>query len=202
MKRSKIVFACVCACMVFAVLSGCNNVLNNGKPSVGGNAGGGGTLPPTRPAIPEGIVEKDFSQLSAADQAEIASLYGYYWADDGTRNECPAIDATKLAVYNGNAFMSRSFENFRWGKISASQWVCFSYASDEMAYAPDDRRFIFVFAKDGNGTPYLWDRIVLMGEGYFGPYIKGKTPDTFEESGVTYYRYDDKSPKLVEPTPK
>ena len=198
MKRIKILFTCVCACMVFAVLSGCKNAVSGSKPVVNGNAGEG--TPPTRPKIPEGIVEKKFSQLSVDEQAEITSLYGYYWSDDGTRNECPAIDADRIAVYNGNAFMSRSFENFRWGKISASKWVCFSYAADDDSYDPNDRRFIFVFSKDSNGTPLLWDRIVLMGEDYFGPYIKGKNPDTIVKNGVTYYRYDEKSPELVEPT--
>jgi len=310
MKRSKIVFACVCACIVFAVLGGCKNAISGSKPVVNGNGGGG--IPPT-PGKPEatpqtllefmfeeakvdglrgdiygtideatktvsvkvpmkvvtnagvrvygidrtklkatfkvideakvfvgsteqqsGVTENNFSDsviytvkakdgteqkytikveeateqlfsdFSAADQAEIASLYSYYWADDGNKGECPALDAARLAVYANNAYMSMGFSNLRWSKVSPSMWICFSYASSDTNY--NNKRIVFTFTKDRDGTVKLWDTIILMG-GTYGPYLKGKKPDTFEESGVTYYTYDKntydtdprKSPKLFEP---
>lgn len=152
----------------------------------------------------EEATEQLFSDFSAADQAEIASLYSYYWADDGNKGECPALDAARLAVYANNAYMSMGFSNLRWSKVSPSMWICFSYASSDTNY--NNKRIVFTFTKDRDGTVKLWDTIILMG-GTYGPYLKGKTPDTFEESGVTYYTYDKntydtdprKSPKLFEP---
>lgn len=146
--------------------------------------------------------EKEFSALPAEQQTEIKSLYGYYWADDGNKGECPAIDAERLAVYTTMEFMSMGFTNLRWSRVSSSMWVCYSYAEDDTDY--ENKRIIFTFVKDNNGTLKVFDTIVLM-DGTYGPYVKGKEPDKFEESGKTYYTYDKndpKSPKLFEPTMK
>ena len=146
--------------------------------------------------------EKEFSALPAEQQTEIKSLYGYYWADDGNKHECPAIDAERLAVYTDNAFMSMGFTNLRWSRVSSSMWVCYSYAEDDTDY--ENKRIIFTFVKDNNGTLKVFDTIVLMNDTY-GPYIRGKKPDTIKEGGETYYTYDKndpKSPKLFEPTMK
>lgn len=183
MKKTAIT-AFICALVFCAVYTGCNNA-----------AGG---KPQQKPA-PEGITEKAFSELPADQQAEIESLYGYYWAENGTRGECPAINAGRLAVYTGQPGMSIGFTNLRWSRVSSSKWICFAYGADDEAY--ETKRIIFTFVKDGNGTVKLFDKIVLMNS-TFGPYIKGKEPDTIEEGGKMYYRYDSKSPKLVEPTLK
>jgi len=304
MKRSKIVFACVCLFVFFAALSGCNNALNNGKPSVSGNAGGTPSTPSTSKSsektllefmfeeakvhglrgdvygtvdegtktvsvrIPAAVTgmdkthptgiditklkasfkvsakaklfvgsaeqqsgksENDFtasviyivkaedgteqkytvkveeaeekllSDLPSNLQKEIEKLYGYYWAGDGNKHECPAINGERLAVYTDNEFMSMGFENFRWSKISPSMWVCYSYASDfsgEVDYS--EKRIVFTFVKDSNGTLKVFDTITRMSDTY-GPYIKGKEPETVVEGGKTYYRYDSTSPKLFEP---
>ena len=151
--------------------------------------------------------EKEFSALPADQQTEIQSLYGYYWADDGNKNECPAIDAERLAVYTSNEFMSMGFTNLRWSRVSSSMWVCYSYAEEDTDY--EEKRIIFTFVKDNNGTLKDFDTIVRM-NGTYGPYVKGKAPDKFEESGKTYYTYDKatydkepkKSPKMFEPALK
>ena len=151
--------------------------------------------------------EKEFSALPADQQAEIQSLYGYYWADDGNKHECPAIDAERLAVYTSNEFMSMGFTNLRWSRVSSSMWVCYSYAEEDTDY--EEKRIIFTFVKDNNGTLKVFDTIVRM-NGTYGPYVKGKEPDKFEESGKTYYTYDKatydkepkKSPKMFEPALK
>ena len=294
MKRSKIVFACVCACMVFAVLGGCKNAISSSKPVVNGNGGGGIPPAPGKPeAAPQTLLEfmfkeaiviglrgdiygtideatktvsvkmpsrlpgidmtkleasfkvvdgakvfvgsteqksgvtknnfsdsviytvktKDgteqnytvkvkeaaeqlFSELPQDQQEEIKNLYGYYWANDGTRNECPAINAERLAVY-GNGRMSMSFTNLRWSRVSSSMWECFSYAQNDTSYG--EKRIIFTFVKDSNGTIKVYDVIMKMGPPPFGPYTKGKEPEKVVEGGKTYYRYNSKSPKLDEP---
>ena len=64
--------------------------------------------------------------------------------------------------------------------------------------------------KDADGTVWLWDTIVAMANSTYGPYVIGKTPDTFEEGGKTYYTYDKaiyaknpkRSPNLFELTMK
>jgi len=154
------------------------------------------TVAPAKPDVPEGITEKAFADLPADEQTEIKTLYGYYWSSDGTKSECPAIDADRLGVYTVSEFMSMGFTNFRWSKVSSSTWACFSYAEDDEDYGA--KRLIFTFMKDADGTIWLWDTIVAMG-GTYGPYVKGKIPDTFEEGGKTYYTYDkatyDKNPK-------
>ena len=145
--------------------------------------------------------EKEFSALPADQQTEIKSLYGYYWADDGNKGECPAIDAERLALYTTMEFMSMGFTNLRWSRVSSSMWVCCSYAEDETDYDYENKRIIFTFVKDNNGTLKVFDTIVAMSSTY-GPYIKGKKPDTIEKDGKTYYTYDKndpKSPKLFEP---
>lgn len=154
------------------------------------------TVAPAKPDVPEGITEKAFADLPADQQAEVQSLYGYYWSSDGTKSECPAINADRLGVYTASEFMSMGFTNLRWSKVSSSTWACFSYAEDDEDYGA--KRLIFTFMKDADGTIWLWDTIVAMG-GTYGPYVKGKIPDTFEEGDKTYYTYDkatyDKNPK-------
>lgn len=151
----------------------------------------------------EEAVEQLFSDLPADQQAEIKTLYGYYWADDGNKAECPAINNERLAVYTNSEFMSMGFTNLRWSRISSSMWVCFSYAEND----DEEKRIVFTFIKDNKGTLKVWDQILRMGTDAYGPYIKGKEPDKFEEGGKTYYTYDKaaydkdpkKSPKLFEP---
>ena len=165
-------------------------------------------LAPKKPDVPEEITEKAFADLPADEQTEIKTLYGYYWSSDGTKSECPAIDADRLGVYTGNEFMSMGFTNLRWSKVSSSTWACFSYAEDDEDYGA--KRLIFTFMKDADGTVWLWDTIVAMANSTYGPYVIGKTPDTFEEGGKTYYTYDKaiydknpkRSPKLFELTMK
>ena len=165
-------------------------------------------LAPKKPDVPEEITEKAFADLPADEQTEIKTLYGYYWSSDGTKSECPAIDADRLGVYTGNEFMSMGFTNLRWSKVSSSTWTCFSYAEDDEDYGT--KRLIFTFMKDADGTVWLWDTIVAMANSTYGPYVIGKTPDTFEEGGKTYYTYDKaiydknpkRSPKLFELTMK
>lgn len=192
MKKTAIT-ALICALVFCAICAGCNNA-NGGKPQQN---------PAESPfpdlSIPEGITEKAFSKLPAEQQAEIKSLYGYYWAENGSRGECPAIDADRLAVYTGQPGMSIGFTNLRWSRVSSSKWICFAYGEDDFDYAT--KRIIFTFVKDGNGTVKLFNKIVAM-QSTFGPYIKGKEPEKVEEGGKTYYRYDANSPKLVEPTLK
>ena len=192
MKKTAIT-AFICALVFCAVYTGCNNAAG-GKPQQN---------PAESPfpdlSIPEGITEKAFSGLPAEQQAEIKSLYGYYWAENGSRGECPAIDADRLAVYTGQPGMSIGFTNLRWSRVSSSKWICFAYGEDDLDY--EKRRIIFTFVKDGNGTVKLFNKIVAM-QSTFGPYIKGKEPEKVEEGGKTYYRYDANSPKLVEPTLK
>ena len=184
MKKMTIT-ALICALIFCAVCAGCNNA-NGGKPQQN----------PTELQKP---AEQKFSELPAEQQAEIKSLYGYYWAENGSRGECPAIDADRLAVYTGQPGMSIGFTNLRWSRVSSSEWICFAYGEDDFDYAT--KRIIFTFVKDGNGTVKLFNKIVAMGN-TFGPYIKGKEPEKVEEGGKTYYRYDANSPKLVEPTLK
>ena len=165
------------------------------------------TVAPAKPDVPEGITEKEFSELTPDQQKEIKSLYGYYWAGDGTRNECPAINAGRLAVYSNSKSMSMGFTNLRWSNASPSTWVCFSYGENDGDF--ETKRIVFTFMKDNDGTIWLWDTIVAM-NGTYGPYVKGKDPDKFEESGKTYYTYDKatydkepkKSPKMFEPALK
>ena len=192
MKKT-VITAFICALVFCAVYTGCNNAAG-GKPQQNP-----AESPSPDLSIPEGITEKAFSELPADQQAEIKSLYGYYWAKNGTRGECPAIDAERLAVYTGQPGMSIGFTNLRWSRVSSSKWICFAYGEDDFDYAT--RRIIFTFVKDGNGTVELSDTIVAM-QSTFGPYIKGKEPEKVEEGGKTYYRYDANSPKLVEPTLK
>ena len=192
MKKMTIT-ALICALIFCAVCAGCNNA-NGGKPQQKPDESPSPDL-----SIPEGIAEKTFSELPAEQQAEIKSLYGYYWAENGTRGECPAINAERLAVYTGQPGMSIGFTNLRWSRVSSSKWICFAYGEDDFDYAT--RRIIFTFVKDSNGTVKLSDTIVAM-QSTFGPYIKGKEPEKVEEGGKTYYRYDANSPKLVEPTLK
>ena len=192
MKKT-VITAFICALVFCAVYTGCNNAAGGKlqqKPD---------ESPSPDLSIPEGIAEKTFSELPVEQQAEIKSLYGYYWAKNGTRGECPAIDAERLAVYTGQPGMSIGFTNLRWSRVSSSKWICFAYGEDDFDYAT--RRIIFTFVKDGNGTVKLSDTIVAM-QSTFGPYIKGKEPEKVEEGGKTYYRYDANSPKLVEPTLK
>lgn len=151
----------------------------------------------------EEAAEQLFSDLPADQQAEIKTLYGYYWADDGNKAECPAINNERLAVYTNSEFMSMGFTNLRWSRISSSMWVCFSYAEND----DEEKRIVFTFIKDNKGTLKVWDQILRMGTDAYGPYIKGKEPDKFAEGGKTYYTYDKaaydkdpkKSPKLYEP---
>ena len=192
MKKT-VITAFICALVFCAVYTGCNNAAGGKlqqKPD---------ESPSPDLSIPEGIAEKTFSELPVEQQAEIKSLYGYYWAKNGTRGECPAINAGRLAVYTGQPGMSIGFTNLRWSRVSSSKWICFAYGEDDFDYAT--RRIIFTFVKDGNGTVKLSDTIVAM-QSTFGPYIKGKEPEKVEEGGKTYYRYDANSPKLVEPTLK
>ena len=192
MKKT-VITAFICALVFCAVYTGCNNAAGGKlqqKPD---------ESPSPDLSIPEGIAEKTFSELPVEQQAEIKSLYGYYWAKNGTRGECPAIDAERLAVYTGQPGMSIGFTNLRWSRVSSSKWICFAYGEDDFDYAT--RRIIFTFVKDSNGTVKLSDTIVAM-QSTFGPYIKGKEPEKVEEGGKTYYRYDANSPKLVEPTLK
>ena len=203
----------ICALVFCIVCTACNNAaggkpqkpVDSQKPTESQNPADPKKpteSPSTRPAVPEGIAEKLFSELSAEQQAEVKTLYGYYWAQNGSKGECPAINAERIAVYNASSeSMSVEFINVRWAQISPSAWVCFSYAFDENDYVPENRRFIFVFSKGGDGTVKVWDTIILMDETY-GPYIKGKEPEKVIEGGKTYYRYDSKSPKLFEPTLK
>ena len=165
------------------------------------------TVAPAKPDVPEGITEKAFADLPADQQAEVQSLYGYYWSSDGTKSECPAINADRLGVYTVSEFMSMGFTNLRWSKVSSSTWTCFSYGEDDKDHGV--KRLIFTFMKDADGTIWLWDTIVAM-SGTYGPYVIGKTPDRFEEGGETYYTYDKaiydknpkRSPKLFELTMK
>lgn len=210
MNWNKIFTLCACVLLFCAVCTACNNAaggkpqkpVDSQKPAESQNP-----ADPKNPtespspdlSIPEGIAEKTFSELPAEQQTEIKSLYGYYWAQNGSRAECPAIDADRLAVYTGQPGMSIGFTNLRWSRVSSSKWICFAYGEDDFDYAT--RRIIFTFVKDGNGTVKLFDKIILMGK-TFGPYIKGKEPEKVIEGGKMYYRYDTKSPKLVEPTLK
>lgn len=193
--------ACVCILVFCAVCTGCGNA-NGVKPKPQQNS----VNPPTpsesaagTSSKPEEIIEKVFSELPAAHQAEIKRLYGYYWAKDGSRSECPAINAERLAVYTGQQGMSIGFTNLRWRRVSAAKWECFAYAEEDVDC--DEKRIIFTFEKDSNGTVQLVNTIIRMSNS-FGPYIKGKEPEKVVAGGKTYYRYDSKSPKLVEPTLK
>ena len=199
MKRNKIFTLCICALMLCA---GCNNPAGGKQKPADPHKPAESSS--TRPDVPEGITEKKLSELSKKQQAEVKTLYGYYWAESGYRGECPAIDAERIAVYNaGSEAMSVGFTDVRWAQISASAWVCFAYASDENDYVPENRRFTFVFSKGKDGTVKVWDKIHLMNKKiFYGPYIKGKKPETLIEGGKTYYRYDSKSPKLFELTLK
>ena len=188
MKKMTIT-ALICALVFCAVCTACNNAAG-GKPQQNPTESQK-PVDPKKPtespspdlSIPEGIAEKALSELPPEQQTEIKSLYGYYWAQNGSRAECPAIDADRLAVYTGQPAMSIGFTNLRWSRVSSSKWICFA------------------FVKGSNGTVKLFDTIIAMNS-TFGPYIKGKEPEKFEEGGQTYYRYDSKSPKLVEPTLK
>lgn len=192
MKKIRLLSMLLCSYALMLLLAGCAN---------GASGKGTGGTPPAKPGILDTVVQYAFDDLSPADKTEVESLYGYYWADNGSRNECPAINADRIAVYNaGNKEMSVGFTKVRWGKLSASKWVCFAYVQDETDYVPSQRRFIFVFEKN-DGTVKVWDTIVLM-NGTFGPYTKGKEPETVQEGSTTYYRYDAGSPKLHEPTLK
>ena len=191
----------ICTLVFCAVCMACNNAAG-GKPQKPADSQKPAESSSTRPAVPEGIAEKLFSDLSAEQQAEVKTLYGYYWAENGSKGECPAINAERIAVYNASSeSMSVEFINVRWAQISPSAWVCFSYASDENDYVPENRRLIFVFSKGSGGTIKVWDTIIRMRETY-GPYIKGKEPEKVIENGKMYYRYDSKSPKLFKPTLK
>ena len=202
MKKMTIT-ALICALVFCAVCTACNNAAG-GKPQQNPTESQK-PVDPQKPSespspdlsIPKGIAEKALSALPAEQQTEIKSLYGYYWAENGSRGECPAIDAERLAVYTGQPGMSIGFTNLRWSRVSSSKWICFAYGEDDEAY--ETKRIIFIFVKGSNGTVKLFDTIVAMNS-TFGPYIKGKEPEKFEEGGATYYRYDAKSPKLVEPT--
>ena len=202
MKKMTIT-ALICALVFCAVCTACNNAAG-GKPQQNPTESQK-PADPQKPSespspdlsIPKGIAEKKVSELPAEQQTEIKSLYGYYWAENGSRGECPAIDAERLVVYTGQPGMSIGFTNLRWSRVSSSKWICFAYGEDDEAY--ETKRIIFIFVKGSNGTVKLFDTIVAMNS-TFGPYIKGKEPEKFEEGGATYYRYDAKSPKLVEPT--
>ena len=202
MKKMTIT-ALICALVFCAVCTACNNAAG-GKPQQNPTESQK-PADPQKPSespspdlsIPKGIAEKKVSELPAEQQTEIKSLYGYYWAENGSRGECPAIDAERLAVYTGQPGMSIGFTNLRWSRVSSSKWICFAYGEDDFDYAT--RRIIFTFVKGSNGTVKLFDTIVAMNS-TFGPYIKGKEPEKFEEGGATYYRYDSNSPKLGELT--
>ena len=203
MKKMTIT-ALICALVFCAVCTACNNAAG-GKPQQNPTESQKPSESPSPDlSIPKGIAEKKVSELPAEQQTEIKSLYGYYWADDGNKGECPAIDAERLALYTTMEFMSMGFTNLRWSRVSSSMWVCCSYAEDETDYDYENKRIIFTFVKDNNGTLKVFDTIVAMSRTY-GPYIKGKKPDTIEKDGKTYYTYDKndpKSPKLFEPTLK
>ena len=110
-------------------------------------------------------------------------------------------------MYSNSKRMSMGFTNLRWSNASPSTWVCFSYGENDEDF--ETKRIVFTFMKDNDGTIWLWDTIVAM-NGTYGPYVKGKDPDKFEESGGTYYTYDKatydkepkKSPKMFEPALK
>ena len=198
MKKMTIT-ALICALVFCAVCTACNNAAG-GKPQQNPTESQKPSESPSPDlSIPKGIAEKAVSELPTEQQTEIKSLYGYYWAENGSRGECPAIDAERLAVYTGQPGMSIGFTNLRWSRVSSSKWICFAYGEDDEAY--ETKRIIFIFVKGSNGTVKLFDTIVAMNS-TFGPYIKGKEPEKFEEGGKTYYTYDKnnpKSPKLVEP---
>ena len=133
MKKMTIT-ALICALVFCAVCTACNNAAG-GKPQQNPTESQKPSESPSPDlSIPKGITEKAVSELPAEQQTEIKSLYGYYWAENGSRGECPAIDAERLAVYTGQPGMSIGFTNLRWSRVSSSKWICFAYGEDDEAY--------------------------------------------------------------------
>lgn len=151
--------------------------------------------------IPDDIAEKKFSELPAADQAEIARLYGCYWPS-GEKKQCAQIGAGTLVSYS--TAMSYSYTNLRWSKLSPSVWVCCSYYKDNTEYDSADRKVIFKFTENA-GTWTLEQYVVPMGT-QAGPFTKGKDVEKLPggKDGADCYVYDKNdatSPKMLAPKP-
>ena len=180
--KKKLLAACI-SLILFTVFAGCNN-----------NPSADKTDDIVVPQfIPDDIGEKELSELSAEQQAEIQDLYGCYWPD-GEKIQCAELGDDKLVVYS--IAMSSGYENVRWGKVS-DMWVCCSYLKTDSDYEPKDRRVIFKFIKDGSNF-VLRQYVVPMGT-EAGPFKRGKNVEEIEEDGKTYYVYGNGHPKKKKP---
>ena len=151
--------------------------------------------------IPDDSVEHTLSARPAADQAEIASLYGCYWPS-GEKKQCAEIRAGTLVSYS--TAMSYSYTNLRWSKLSPSVWVCCSYYKDNTEYDPADRKVIFKFTESA-GAWTLEQYVVPMGT-QAGPLAVGKNVEKLAgggKDGADCYVYDNDSasPKMLAPKP-
>ncbi|WP_449189811.1 hypothetical protein [Treponema lecithinolyticum] len=191
----KIILNACISLVFFTMLAGCNNGFSAGrKTPAGGTGDNSGKF------IPDDIIEKKLSELTAAQQAEIKSLYGCYWPG-GIKQQCVEIGDDKLIVYS--VAMSSGYENIRWAKVS-SMWICCSYLKTDTDYAPKDRRVALKFLKDGSGNLKVLQYVVPMGM-KSGPFNKGKAVEKIDEGGKTYYVYDKNnsaSPKMLKPIPR
>ncbi len=146
---------------------------------------------------------KGTSDLPPTEQAEIASLYGYYWGLEGGKKEpCIAVGDKKLISYSHA--MSFSYTNLLWNKVSPSEWTCTSYAKDDEDYDPEDRKIVLTFKKDG-GTWKLHESFVKPMSTKYESFTKGKAPTKITEGGKDYYVYkvgDPLSIKMLAPMPK
>ena len=153
--------------------------------------------------IPDDIVEHTLSALPAADQTEVARLYGCYWPS-GEKKQCAQIGAGTLVSYS--TAMSYSYTNLRWSKLSPSVWVCCSYYKDNTEYDPADRKVIFKFTKSAGSTWTLEQYVVPMGT-QAGPLAVGKNVEKLAGGGkdgadcYVYDKNDAASPKMLAPKP-
>ncbi|MEL3907030.1 MAG: hypothetical protein P1P65_08430 [Treponema sp.] len=197
--KKKILTAVICPLMLFAVLSGCTN-MNTVPDKAKDNSNANGSN--EKVEIPEDISVNRLSDIPSEHRKEIENLYGYYWADNGTKFECSFIDADQLIAYSTS--MSAGYRNIRWHRVSDSQWICFSYTSSTDGPTTDEgSRVAFLFIKDSSGNIKHYKQIRAMNKNISGPYLRGQSIQKREENGKTFYVYDKgdpNAPKMKEPS--
>ncbi|MGP1459209.1 MAG: hypothetical protein ACTTKL_07850 [Treponema sp.] len=126
---------------------------------------------------------------------EIENLCGPYWLD-GVKNSCTVVKKDEIVLYS--SFMSFSYSNIVWNKVSASEWTCTAYRKNDSEYKPGGKKVVLTFAVGNDGGVTLDQYIAAMGGMRKSPLKKGGAVQK-AGNGFSYDANDAAAPKLRAP---
>jgi len=135
------------------------------------------------------------SARCAEDADEIEKFYGTYWLD-GVKNTCTVIEKDGIVLYS--SFMSFSYSNVVWDKVSDSLWTCTAYRKNDSERTSSGKKVILTFKTGSDGTVVLDQYVTAMGGMRKTPLKKGKELHRAGGS-VSFDDTDSSAPKFRAP---